>query len=126
MSDIGLHWNAIDIMAIALVVCSPGLVAGLLLGAIGWRDHRLAGGAIGALSGFALAAATLLFCFRSRIAQEDGLDGAALLALRVSSPGILLGGMAASWHFGKRWVVAALAGAAIGGVAWLSGWSYFF
>jgi hypothetical protein len=126
MSDIGLHWNAIDLIAITLASCSPGLLAGLLLGAIGWRRHRLAGGAIGALAGVVLAAATLFFCFRSRIAQENGLDGAALLALRVSLPGMLIGGMAASWRFGERWIVAALAGAAIGGVAWLGGWSYFF
>jgi hypothetical protein len=126
MSDIGLHWNAIDILAIALAACSPGLLAGLLLGAIGWHAHRVAGGALGALAGFVLAAATLFFCFRSRIAQEDGLVGAALLALRVSLPGMLFGGMAASWHFGERWIVASLAGAAVGGVAWLGGWSYFF
>ncbi|CAN5375046.1 hypothetical protein BH11PSE4_BH11PSE4_31320 [soil metagenome] len=126
MSDIGLNWNAIDLIAIALASCSPGLLAGLLLGAIGWRGHRLAGGAIGALAGFMLTAATLFFCFRSRIAQEDGLDGAALLALRVSLPGMLIGGVAASWHFGERRIVAGLAGAAIGGVAWLGGWSYFF
>ena len=78
------------------------------------------------MAGFALAAATLFFCFRSPIAQEDGLSGATLMALRVSLPGMLLGGMAASWHFDKRWIVAALAGAATGGVAWLGGWSYFF
>jgi hypothetical protein len=125
VSDIGLHWNAIDLIAIALMSCSPGLLAGLLLGAIAWREHRVGAAALGALAGTALNAALLFFCFRSRIALADGLAGASLLALQVSFPGMILGGMAAAWRFGERWVVAAVAGAASGGVAWLGGWSYF-
>ncbi len=123
MSDIGLHWNAIDLIAIALVACSPGLLTGLLLGAIAWRERRVGGAALGALAGSALNAALLFCCFRSRIALADGLAGASLLALQVSFPGMVLGGLAAAWRFGERWVIAAVAGAATGGVAWLAGWS---
>lgn len=96
-----------------------------MLGAIAWREHRVGAAALGALAGTALNAALPFFCFRSCIALADGLAGASLLALQVSFPGMILGGMAAAWRFGERWVVAAVAGAASGGVAWLGGWSYF-
>jgi len=121
VSDIGLHWTAFDLLSIALAACSPGLLAGLLLGAVAWRARRVSGAALGALAGLVLNAALLLFCFRSRIA----LGGASLLALTVSFPGMVPGGMAAAWHAGERWRPASVAGAAIGGVAWLGGWSYF-
>jgi hypothetical protein len=47
---VGLHWNAIDLIAIAVVVCSPGLAAGLLLGALAWRERHI-GPALHALAG---------------------------------------------------------------------------
>ncbi|MEH2479166.1 Ca2+/Na+ antiporter [Nitrobacteraceae bacterium AZCC 2146] len=126
MSDIGLHWNAFDLALIALLACSPGLVAGLLLGAVVWRDHRVIGAALGGAIGAVLCVLLLMFCFRSRIALADGFDGAAWLTLKVCWPGFVLGGMIAAWRFGERWIVAALCGAPMGAVAWLGVWSYFF
>jgi Ca2+/Na+ antiporter len=126
VSDIGLHWNAFDLALIALLASSPGLVAGLLLGAVAWRAHRAIGAALGGAIGAGLCVLLLMFCFHSRIALADGFDGAAWLTLKVCWPGFVLGGMIAGWRFGERWIVAALCGAPIGAVAWLGVWSTLF
>ena len=124
MSDIGLHWNAIELALIVLLATSPGLLAGLLFGAVAWRAHRIRGAALGAFAGLALGAALLFICFNSRIAQADGLGGATMLALKIGLPGGVLGGMIAAWRFHQRWIVAAIGGAALGFVVWLGGWAY--
>ncbi|MDB5502705.1 MAG: hypothetical protein JWR89_2607 [Tardiphaga sp.] len=126
MSDIGLHWNAFDLALIALAACSPGLVAGVLLGAVAWRTHRVAGAAFGGAIGALLCALLLLFCFRSRIAQADGFGGAAWLTMKLAWPGFVLGAMLAAWRFGDRWIIAALCGGPVGVVVWLGVWSTFF
>ncbi len=54
MSDIGLDWGPLDIAGIALIIGSPGLVIGALLGAILWRRHRLYGVLLGAFAGLVL------------------------------------------------------------------------
>ena len=54
MSDISLHWSIVDIAVILLVMGSPGLLIGALVGVFGWRRHRVWGAVLGAVAGFAL------------------------------------------------------------------------
>jgi len=54
MSDIGILNDPLSIALIALLLGSPGLVLGALIGALAWRRHRIAGALIGAVAGFAL------------------------------------------------------------------------
>jgi Na+/proline symporter len=54
MSDIALNWGPLDIAAIALIIGSPGLVPGVIVGALAWRRHRVTGALLGAVAGFAL------------------------------------------------------------------------
>jgi hypothetical protein len=125
VSDISLHWTPAGLALIALLAGSPGLIAGLVLGAVGWRNHRLPGAALGALLGFALTLSVLWICFSTPIAQADGFGGAAATALSICWPGLLLGGALAAMRFRNRWIVAAWCGGAIGAVAWLGGWAAF-
>lgn len=67
MFDFGVHLTAIDAMAIALVACSPGILAGLALGAFAWRAHRMFGAALGAAAGFALNAIVLSIWYGGRL-----------------------------------------------------------
>jgi Na+/proline symporter len=54
MSDVGLDWGPFDIAAIALIIGSPGLVIGAVLGAVLWRRRRLIGALLGAFAGLVL------------------------------------------------------------------------
>ena len=54
MSDISFQFTWLDLVLVALLVGWPGLLLGAALGAIGWRRHRVYGGALGALLGLAL------------------------------------------------------------------------
>ncbi|HVZ53198.1 MAG TPA: hypothetical protein VG986_14620 [Pseudolabrys sp.] len=54
MSDIGILNDPLSIALIALLLGSPGLVLGALIGALTWRRHRIAAALIGAVAGFAL------------------------------------------------------------------------
>jgi hypothetical protein len=65
--DFALHWIAIDLVAVALVGCVPGAVAGLALGAYAWRAHRGIGAAVGAVAGFALSAVVLSLWHGTRL-----------------------------------------------------------
>jgi hypothetical protein len=123
VSDISLHWRALDLVLIVLLAGLPGLAAGSLWGGLAWRTHRLRGATLGAFAGFILCLALWFICFSSRIAQADGFSGAVLMAAKIAAPGLVLGGIIAAWRFGERWIVAAIAGAAIGAVAWLGGWA---
>jgi hypothetical protein len=125
VSDISLHWRALDLVLVALLAGLPGIAAGTLWGSFAWPAHRLRGATLGALAGFILCLALWFICFSSRIAQADGLGGAVSMAAKIAVPGLVLGGTIAAWRFGERWVVAAIAGAAIGAVAWLGGWAVF-
>jgi Na+/proline symporter len=53
LSDIGILNNPLDLLAIALILGSPGLVAGGIAGAL-WRRHRIWGALAGAVAGFGL------------------------------------------------------------------------
>jgi hypothetical protein len=54
MSDIGILTNPLDIAMIALILGSPGLAIGGVIGALAWRRHRVWGALIGAPAGFGL------------------------------------------------------------------------
>ena len=54
MSDIGILNDPLSLIAIALLLGSPGLMLGGIPGALLWRRHRLAGAALGAVTGFAI------------------------------------------------------------------------
>jgi hypothetical protein len=57
MSDISLTFSPLDYLVIALVVASPGLVVGAVVGALAWRPRRLVGAAGGAALGAVLCIA---------------------------------------------------------------------
>ena len=67
MTTIPLQWNALDLALILLAACSPGLVAGLLLGARAWPSRRATGAALGGAAGAALGVLVLTVFFRVRI-----------------------------------------------------------
>lgn len=52
----GIPWNSglFNTVLGALLVGSPGIVIGGLIGAIAWRSHRTWGALLGAILGFAL------------------------------------------------------------------------
>lgn len=54
MSDIGILNDPISLIAIALILGSPGLLLGGIPGALLWRRHRLAGALLGAVVGFVI------------------------------------------------------------------------
>jgi Na+/proline symporter len=54
MSDIGILNDPLSLVAIALIFGSPGLLLGGIAGALLWRRHRVGGGVLGAVAGFAL------------------------------------------------------------------------
>ena len=53
----GISWNSglFNTALGALLVGSPGIVIGGLIGAVAWRSHRIWGAVLGAVLGFALA-----------------------------------------------------------------------
>jgi len=54
MSDIGILNDPLSLAFVLLVIGSPGLPLGAIVGALAWRRHRIWGAAVGALAGFAL------------------------------------------------------------------------
>jgi Na+/proline symporter len=52
MSDIGILNDPVSLIAIALILGSPGFVLGAIPGALLWRRHRIAGALLGAVVGF--------------------------------------------------------------------------
>jgi Na+/proline symporter len=54
MSDIGILNDPVSILEIILLLGSPGLLLGAILGALLCRRHRVAGAVLGAVIGFAV------------------------------------------------------------------------
>jgi Na+/proline symporter len=52
VSDIGILNDPVSIIAIILLLGSPGFVLGAIPGALLWRRHRIAGAMLGAMFGF--------------------------------------------------------------------------
>jgi Na+/proline symporter len=52
VSDIGILNDPVSIIAIILLLGSPGFVLGAIPGALLWRRHRIAGAMLGAMIGF--------------------------------------------------------------------------
>jgi len=61
MSDIGILNDPLSIAFVLLVIGSPGLPLGALVGAVVWRRHRIWGALAGAVAGFALWLAGWVF-----------------------------------------------------------------
>ncbi len=122
MSDIALNWGVFEYAFIALIVCGPGAVLGLAIGAIGWREHRVRGGVLGAITGFALLLGYFIVYLGSNLSLSDGPAEAALKSLVVAWPGVIIGGAAAAFAWRGHRVLGAIAGAPAGFVAWLFGW----
>jgi Na+/proline symporter len=51
MSDISFQFTWLDLLLFALLIGSPGLLLGVVLGAVAWRRHRIYGAALGATLG---------------------------------------------------------------------------
>lgn len=54
MSDVGILNSPNAILTVLLILGSPGLLAGLIAGALLWRRHRVWGAGLGAAVGFGL------------------------------------------------------------------------
>ena len=54
MSDIGILTDPVSQIEILLLLGSPGLPLGAILGALLWRRHRFAGALLGAVLGLVL------------------------------------------------------------------------
>jgi Na+/proline symporter len=54
VSDIGILNDPVSLIAIALILGSPGILLGAIPGALLWRTHRVAGALVGAVVGFVL------------------------------------------------------------------------
>jgi Na+/proline symporter len=52
VSDIGILNDPVSLIAIALILGSPGLLLGAIPGALLWRRRRIAGALLGAAIGF--------------------------------------------------------------------------
>jgi Na+/proline symporter len=52
VSDIGILNDPASLIAIALILGSPGMLLGAIPGALLWRTHRIAGTVLGAVVGF--------------------------------------------------------------------------
>jgi Na+/proline symporter len=52
MSDIGILNDPVSLIAIALILGSPGILLGVIPGALMWRTHRVVGALLGAVVGF--------------------------------------------------------------------------
>ena len=53
MSDVGILNDPVSLIAIILLLGSPGLLLGIP-GALLWRKHRIAGAVLGAVAGFVI------------------------------------------------------------------------
>jgi hypothetical protein len=60
VSDVGILNDPVSLIEIALLLGSPGLL-GAIPGALLWRQHRVAGGLIGAVAGFAVCLSGWMF-----------------------------------------------------------------
>ena len=60
MSDIRILNDPLSLLAIALLLGSPGFVIGGLTGLF-WRGHRKAGALLGAIAGFAICLAGWMY-----------------------------------------------------------------
>jgi Na+/proline symporter len=54
VSDIGILNDPVSLIAIALILGSPGILLGAIPGALLWRAHRVAGALLGAVVGFVM------------------------------------------------------------------------
>ena len=54
MSDIGILNDPLSIAFVLLIIGSPGLPLGAIVGALAWRRHRILGALVGAVAGFTL------------------------------------------------------------------------
>jgi Na+/proline symporter len=52
VSDIGILNDPVSLIAIALILGSPGILLGAIPGALLWRRRRIAGALLGAAIGF--------------------------------------------------------------------------
>ena len=60
MSDISLKFEWWELLLYSPIIGWPGLLLGAILGALGWKRRRIAGGFIGAIAGnFAWAVAAI-------------------------------------------------------------------
>ena len=122
MSDISLNFSAFDYALIALILCGPGALLGLLIGAAGWNEHRVLGAVLGALEGFLVSAGYFHVYLESSLSRSDGAAAAVVKALVVAWPGIAIGAIAAACLWRHHRLLGSVAGAAAGFVLWLYGW----
>ena len=122
MSDISLHWSVLDYTVIALFTCGPGALVGLIVGAVGWTEHRIRGALLGAIEGFLLFFCYLQVYIESNLSVSASALSAIPKALAITWLGVLAGGAAGAWLWRRHRVLGAIAGAPAGFVVFLYGW----
>ncbi|MCQ2004418.1 hypothetical protein [Rhizobium sp. NRK18] len=55
MSDIGSIFSPTDLLLMVLIACAPGTLLGTAIGAWVYPRHRITGGLVGFIAGFAVS-----------------------------------------------------------------------
>ena len=114
-----LNFSPADIVMIALFLCRPGIVVGLVVGALGWPRHSLWGGVLGAIAGFVLLAGYWHVYLATNLSLSLKPAPAAWAALGVCWPGPLLDALAGAALWRPQRLSGTLFGASAGFVLWL-------
>lgn len=122
---ISLNLGPADVAAFALIISSPGLGVGALCGAIGWREHRIWGGILGAIIGSGVCLSGFIAWINSDYSTTLSYPEAVLLWLKHGLPGLLAGAAIGAWLWRSNRFSGIACGALAGVVLWLSGWCYF-
>jgi hypothetical protein len=61
MSSIGILNGPLAVATMMLIIGAPGLVVGLIAGAVAWKAHRVWGAVVGAAAGWAIGLLAWLY-----------------------------------------------------------------
>lgn len=103
----------LQLFLIMLVYSAPAFVLGVLVGALGWPQHRLMGAALGGLAGLLLGLLFWWIYLNTDLSVHFDPDELILTGLHRGWPGILLGAAIGSYVTWRR-AFGALCGAILG------------
>jgi hypothetical protein len=116
----------LDLLLFALLLGGPGIVFGMVSGALLWRAHRIVGGLLGGLAGWAVGIGLFAVWSDSTLSRDTDYAEAMLwMALLWLLPG-LCGGAAIGWAVQRtRRAIWGVRGGVIGALAGVAGWVCF-
>ena len=126
LSDIGFNIGPLDLLLFALLLGGPGIVFGGVSGALLWRAHRIVGGLLGGLFGWAIGITLFAIWSDSTLSRDTDYGEAMMwMALLWLLPG-LCGGAAIGWVLQRpRRATGVVRGGIIGALAGVAGWVCF-